>query len=257
MSYILDALKKAERERGIARMPTLATIHELRKVRRHYPWIITGAIVLSAAAIIWFYLPSSKTATKPQILTQTGTESNGGIALPSTETGETSVPVKAPQPTIETPEAEPLIPTAISPPSKPELPAYEVVTSKSAESESEASDSGEAEVVSQETDQDSSIFEDSFAEELLEGDDSDANAPELDQNPTEAKPASFREAADRMILNIHVYSESKEERMVFIDGRKYLEGDYVDGQYLLEEITPEGAVLSHKGEKAILRPGLK
>ena len=60
-----------------------------------------------------------------------------------------------------------------------------------------------------------------------------------------------------MMINIHVYSEASKDRFVFINGKKYLEGDYVDGQYLLEEITAEGAVLNHNGEKLILRPGHK
>ncbi len=60
-----------------------------------------------------------------------------------------------------------------------------------------------------------------------------------------------------MSMSIHMFSEIKAERLVFINGKKYVEGDLVEGDYLLESITPEGAVLSYKEERATLRPGTK
>ncbi len=60
-----------------------------------------------------------------------------------------------------------------------------------------------------------------------------------------------------MTMSIHFFSENKAERLVFINGKKYIEGDYVEGIYLLESITPEGAVLSYEGERAVLKPGNK
>jgi hypothetical protein len=42
--------------------------------------------------------------------------------------------------------------------------------------------------------------------------------------------------------------------MVVIDGRRYVEGDQIEGRYLLESITSEGVVLSHGGARAVLRP---
>jgi general secretion pathway protein B len=71
------------------------------------------------------------------------------------------------------------------------------------------------------------------------------------------KPATLREAAEKMNLSILVYDEAKTGRLVFIDGRKYVEGDSINGLYLIESITPDGAVLSHKGEKVLLAPGSK
>ncbi|HWT81574.1 MAG TPA: general secretion pathway protein GspB [Candidatus Methylomirabilis sp.] len=57
-----------------------------------------------------------------------------------------------------------------------------------------------------------------------------------------------------MRLDVFVYTGVKADRMVVINGRRYAEGQYVDGVYLLEEITSEGAVLSYQGERALLRP---
>jgi general secretion pathway protein B len=259
MSYILDALKKAERERGISRMPTLATIHELRKARWHYLWIIAGAIVLSIVALVWFFLVSPKRATQPQTLAQIDTGSNDSVAPPSTNADESSNAVKATLPASENAETKRIVPStpANVPSAKPGLPAYEAVTRKSVANEPGTGAAAKAAAFSQENDQDSSEFEEFFPEEQSDTDDAAMSAPVIEQGHLETNPASFREAADKMTLNIHVYSEVREERLVFINGKKYHEGDYVDGKYLLEEITPEGAVLSHQGAKAILRPGRK
>ncbi len=56
-----------------------------------------------------------------------------------------------------------------------------------------------------------------------------------------------------LTLNAHIYSEKKEDRVVYVDGRRYVEGQRVNGLYLLEEITPQGALLSYQGERELLR----
>ena len=70
---------------------------------------------------------------------------------------------------------------------------------------------------------------------------------------SQSKSMSLREAMAKMKITILLYDEAKSERMVFINGRKYVEGDYVDGRYLLESITVDGVVLSYQGERARLR----
>jgi hypothetical protein len=58
-----------------------------------------------------------------------------------------------------------------------------------------------------------------------------------------------------MSMTVLVYADAKAERLVFINGRKYVEGDYVDEVYMLESIRPDGAVLSLGSERAVLHPG--
>jgi len=57
-----------------------------------------------------------------------------------------------------------------------------------------------------------------------------------------------------MRLEVLVYSEVAAERMVFINGRKYLQGQAVDGKYVVERITPDGAILTHQGQRFLLKP---
>ncbi len=77
-------------------------------------------------------------------------------------------------------------------------------------------------------------------------------APRTEPKP--APPASpfLAEVIPTLTLNAHIYSEVKEGRIVYIDGRRYVEGERVNGLYLLEEITPQGALLSYQGERDLL-----
>ena len=59
-----------------------------------------------------------------------------------------------------------------------------------------------------------------------------------------------------MSLDVLVYSEAPTERMVFINGKKYVEGQTVDGDTVLEQITPDGALLRQQGQRIVLRPKL-
>ena len=59
MSYILDALKKAERERHLAKIPTVNTVHRISWDRRRpiWLWIAGAAVLANAAVLIWLLRP--------------------------------------------------------------------------------------------------------------------------------------------------------------------------------------------------------
>jgi hypothetical protein len=73
--------------------------------------------------------------------------------------------------------------------------------------------------------------------------------------PTPAPPAAGP-ALSSLTLDVLVYSDVPAERLVFINGRKYVEGQAVDGDTVIEQITPEGAILRHQGKRFVLRPKL-
>ena len=69
MSYILDALKKVERDRRRAHVPSLATMHAVPVERRPmWPWIVGGALAINALgfALVLALRPSPTTAVTPQ-----------------------------------------------------------------------------------------------------------------------------------------------------------------------------------------------
>ncbi len=50
-----------------------------------------------------------------------------------------------------------------------------------------------------------------------------------------------------------VYSDVATQRMIFIDNRKYVEGQSIDGNVVVESIVPDGAILLYQGKRIKLR----
>ena len=71
-----------------------------------------------------------------------------------------------------------------------------------------------------------------------------------------ASPAAGAAADEisKLRLTVHVWAERPAERLVFINGRKYVQGDRIEDKAVLEEITPEGAMVSYEGRRSLLRP---
>jgi general secretion pathway protein B len=72
------------------------------------------------------------------------------------------------------------------------------------------------------------------------------------QSPAPSSPGAAPADSSQFRLDVHVYSERPGDRMVFINNRKYVEGQRVDAAHTIEEITPEGAVLSSGGQRIFL-----
>jgi hypothetical protein len=64
--------------------------------------------------------------------------------------------------------------------------------------------------------------------------------------PTPAERAGLK-------LEALIYSDVPGQRMVFINGRRYAEGDTVDGRLRVEEIQEDGVALSDQGRRFTLR----
>ncbi len=239
MSYILDALKKAERERGIAQVPTLATVHETRIERPHRRlWIIGGISLVCIAAMVWagILLLKSTTNPVPSNINAENVQNQDKTLLPAQSSPPSS------------PEA--IVPAETTPVSPSVLPSKKsVIEETRAAVPKETPRQSEAATLPQR------------ASIQLQPSPNNATPSVAEQaSPTEApqpNPMSFREAAAKMNITILMYAEAKSERMVFINDRKYVEGDYIEGRYLLETITPEGAVLSFQGERITIRPRTK
>jgi general secretion pathway protein B len=75
-----------------------------------------------------------------------------------------------------------------------------------------------------------------------------------DSVPTAATLALQGVALPRLRLELHAFSERPSDRFVFINGRKYVEGDRLPEGTQLVSITPIGAVLSQYGQRFLLVP---
>ncbi len=62
-------------------------------------------------------------------------------------------------------------------------------------------------------------------------------------------PQEFQRALPPLAVSIHVYSQDAAQRILFINNREYHVGDKINGSVRVEEIVPDGTVLSYQGER--------
>lgn len=83
-----------------------------------------------------------------------------------------------------------------------------------------------------------------------------SRAPAITERPTDraapARTASASVDAPAITLQVLVYSEVPAQRMVFIAGRRYAEGDAIDAETVLERINADGAVFRRRGQRLVI-----
>lgn len=277
MSYILDALKKAERERHQARIPTLQTVHRKPAPpapRRLWPWVTLAVVLANAGVVIWLLRPAPTVLTPPpavpseQVASSPPAATQQSGSKPMAEQTRRSGPSARPGPTAGTPPqpAPPSSRTSASrepspdrkpTPAKPsdtKAPAPPVVAALAPKSEPQRAKPADSPVPPTAK----------APEQPPLAPTAPAPKPETQTpKPAERSPASLPSFRDlppavqaslpAMRLEVLVYSEVPSERLVFINGHKYLEGQWIDGKLVLERITSDGAILSHEGKRFLLR----
>jgi len=273
MSYILDALRKAERERHAAKIPTLHTVHRIPWQRRHlqWMWIAAAAVLVNAALVIWFLRPEPAPRT------------SSGTATPTSTAALASTPASAPGPrasapaTDRTPPAKPaVVATAPAEPSAPrpltsrqppEKP-IKAVEAKAAPStaiapvpsrEARKPQAPEARVPAAPQKTALAAPAPLAAPTAPPGASATPPAPASPTKPVEQSTApapgiqemtpADQEGMPKLSLQLLVYSDIPAERLVFINNQKYVEGQSVEGKVLVEGILPDGAILSYQGKR--------
>jgi general secretion pathway protein B len=238
MSYILDALKKAERERGLASVPTIEAIHELPKGNHSGRWIALGLLFLSVLMVLGLFYASNRRDSRSPV-------SETLEASPSpVQTAPLFIPAVVPSQTLSPKDT-----LALSPDKTAERTDVTASSSTSEMNRYKPKPEMAAKVLS------TKQVEPSSPESIENA--SQVKIPmrngESASLPVQAKPRSLQDAMAGMNMSIHLYSENRAERMVFINGRKCFEGDLLEPDVFLESITAEGVVLRSGKERAVLR----
>ncbi|MDH3342111.1 MAG: general secretion pathway protein GspB [Gammaproteobacteria bacterium] len=89
MSYILDALKKSEQDRGNGSVPNVQTIHSSalnyhQEKRALWPWLLVAALIINVFILIYFLKPATNTTES--------TSHQNTVTNTSTATNENSTP---------------------------------------------------------------------------------------------------------------------------------------------------------------------
>jgi general secretion pathway protein B len=80
----------------------------------------------------------------------------------------------------------------------------------------------------------------------------DVRYTEAPPAPIATLPAEATAGLPQLSVDLHVFAENPAKRAVFINGRRYVQGAQIAEGPVVEEITREGAVLSHRGRRFLL-----
>lgn len=229
MSLILDALRKSEHQRQRQVGPGLAVVPEGREHRRPATWLLVlGALlvlnILVLAALLFTGGPSSApaTANRPAPAAERPQAATGVPAVARREEARRPAPVTLPARPPRN-EVRPLDTEVVAAPAAPTRQG----SPETAAAVGQAAPEAAASAVRQATD-DARLPR--FADLVVRG---ELNVPD-------------------MHVDIHVFSPAPPERFVFINMRKYGEGDSTQEGPRVERITHDGVVMDYQGQRFFL-----
>lgn len=279
MSFILEALRRAEQDRRKEEAPALRALYEEgQRPRRRRPTWVWLALLLVANAVLWgiFFGPWSSSKTRPPAQTaraktpgpkaasekvlnksaRTPKPRQTGKALrPKEEAQKASAP-KTPAPRqeleavdvrrFEGPVSEPM-PRAAAPPmeqaktvSSPEVPKPPPA---------EAPLLAAAEPTPEAPTSSAPASPPASGERALPQPRTDYHEIPLIRD----LPAEVREKLEGLVINVHAYFGDPAQRVVVINMKPYRKGERIEGDGpVVEEIIPNGVILNYGGGKARL-----
>jgi general secretion pathway protein B len=216
MSYILEALKKADRERTLGEVPDLESAHwGMRRPERFWRWLwIVIVLLLFNAVLLGYLLTRDEVDMEPVA----GTAPVLPPAVVSPRAPVYQAPVQVP---VEPPAVVAVRPKVAIPPHVGPRPATEPPPA-----------SAPARVVQ--------------AQGPLSGQTSAAEAelPEWSELPLE-----IRSSFNLPHIDVHVYSEVPRRRFILVDLQKYREGETLKSGAVLEKIQPNSIQLYYEGTR--------
>ncbi|MGI9247010.1 MAG: general secretion pathway protein GspB [Steroidobacteraceae bacterium] len=252
MSFILDALRKSEHARQKTTGPGLAEVPVALPKQRSNVWatatIALLIVNLVAIGVVLLRRAGAPAADAPATTTTAATAGQAAMSTPrmepETTSSRTGVAPSRPAPTGRNPLAEEVgdsIDPALA------AGAASVPAGPRAVTRQAAGAARRGSVV--------------YAP-IPEAQDLPYAAPEPTAAavPATRAPASGEQrlpTADEMVarglpvlhLDLHVYADAPAQRFIFVNSRKYREGDALQEGPLVERITPDGAVLDFRGSR--------
>ncbi|HEX2492240.1 MAG TPA: general secretion pathway protein GspB [Steroidobacter sp.] len=243
MSFILDALKKSQNEHQRRIGPLLADV-QINPRRNERPWwaaVVAGLLLANLGVLSLVLMRSGASSQAPQSTLEpqpsqvqahppSGVETPPAVQLrsqfqPQRETASPAVRSLADEAATFAPEepnerAAPHLTAAAAVPEGPPI----VRTVKRAEGAP-----GPARSAFE--------FRPDETDEVL---------------PTQGELAAGGTALPELHLDIHVHSANPSERFVFVNMRKYVEGQTLSEGPVVERITAQGVILSQRGLRFLL-----
>lgn len=229
MSYILDALRKSQQARQPGTAPRTGAVHNISLASPGSGWWLALGIFLLFGLLFgaYFFWHSTvgvlpKPAAEPVL--------NEPVATAPASTPAAPVTVEKSMPAAETPakKTAPVtdlaeqakLPSPVAPPKK--ITAVRSQKKPAAKNRPEAVKTAEVPAMSFATD----------------------DTPLLQQMSQD-----FQRQLPSLAVTIHVYFQEESQRILFINNREYRKGSQIEGGIRVEEIVPDGVVLSYHGER--------
>ncbi|HXA46552.1 MAG TPA: general secretion pathway protein GspB [Burkholderiaceae bacterium] len=238
MSYILDALKKAESERKLgsipnvyAPAPNVMAMPDEGSRRTRLPWILTAAAILLLLACLAWLQPWSQPARV--------------ASTPAPTSAVAPDPMPAPAPIATAPAIAPT-PVPASPPPVPQTKPMPIVTEVAKKAKPVVAPAVASAPVAASPVQPAPIAveakppsKETVAAEIVPDEDSVGTIRNL--------PRAIQAEVPTFTVNGYIYARNPVDRSVLINQKLLHEGDQITPELVLEKMLPKGAILNYKG----------
>ncbi len=246
MSYILEALKKSQRERHLGKVPTIETsqLESLTKQAEPARWTYAAIVLAVAAIIIAAY---SVLDSRTEMPVSAGYDL-ASARLAASNTIDASKRIADPDPARvrQVAGSEPRSPAAPDTPSQPLALATTGLAPEPAGFDDQAALEQLAPSTTgvQRTRPEALNITVSALETTDEPPQKVGTAVAL----LSQLPLEFQQTVPPMSLDVHVFRETPERRFVLINETLYREGEHTAEGAVVEEIVPDGVILEYGGE---------
>jgi general secretion pathway protein B len=264
MSFILDALRKSEHERQRQTGPALVEVAVAAPKPKPNRWataaialLVVNLVAIGVLLIIKANDEPSTSGTEPAAAaTATAEPQAPAAAAPATTASapaaQASISQALPQPPVAPPPAvlRPAAPPASGTrnPLEDEVAGYAPAMEQEAALAAASPPPGPAAVTPSRR---GSVVYQSLQEAGLAPADQPAPTAAANNLPR-ADDMTARGTLPELRLELHVWSTKPQERFVFVNGRRYREGDSTAEGATVEEITREGVIMNSGGNRFLL-----
>ena len=234
MSYILDALKKSEQERGHGGIPGVQTVHSsslnYNNKKTYWPYILITAVLLNLVAIVYFVVDKDRLSENDIAITKTRSIENKNEISNTTDEIKNTIPAEKDKQIIDTtlvtnnkPAEEKInsTSTTAATPTGKQAPVLPVTTNHTKNNDTQTTTTA------------------------------DRNTAENNVNIVEFYdlPDSVKQQLPAIIITSHVYSTNPLQRSIVLNNNFMEEGEYFLDDMILHEITADGAIFNYRDIK--------
>lgn len=231
MSYILDALKKADQERAAGNVPDLETVHlQEPTVRKHYRWLwILAALFIFNGVLVALLAPRHDAGDAPEsrAARDERISASPDTIRPQPPLERAPVVRKAPPRVVRTaPQVQERPRAAVTRPVSPRVQPTTVQDQPAAPPVAVAPPSPVA------------------VQPPVTSTASAGRLPEWDELSLD-----FRSGFSMPHMDVHVYDTDPSRRFVLVNLQKFREGDRLPNGAVIEKILPDDMQLSYQGTR--------